>query len=93
MGRAHAECRRLISTHAPAGGATWFDSQKEARRYISTHAPAGGATKALLETVFGFIISTHAPAGGATVLTGKKIPAELFLLTPLREGRHAFTSS
>ena len=22
MGRAHAECRRLISTHAPAGGAT-----------------------------------------------------------------------
>ena len=38
-------CRRNISTHAPAGGATFARTAKLSRRMISTHAPAGGATR------------------------------------------------
>ena len=34
-------------------------------------------------------ISTHAPAGGATVKACIDYTKEQFLLTPLREGRHA----
>ena len=34
----------LISTHAPAGGATTTRAAIEAAAVISTHAPAGGAT-------------------------------------------------
>ena len=38
---------------------------------------------------YGISISTHAPAGGATRQMAPKRSAEhLFLLTPLREGRH-----
>ena len=36
---------------------------------------------------FCLIISTHAPAGGATLPTGKLEDFDIFLLTPLREGR------
>ncbi len=62
------EIRALISTHAPAGGAT--DCVYRARwrgQKISTHAPAGGATLDVDVGVVLFNISTHAPAGGATV--------------------------
>ena len=34
------------------------------------------------------VISTHAPAGGATVALSANALREVFLLTPLREGRH-----
>ena len=34
----------VISTHAPAGGATWYKDYYGIRYSISTHAPAGGAT-------------------------------------------------
>ena len=37
----------IISTHAPAGGATAPAQPKKRKIFISTHAPAGGATKAL----------------------------------------------
>ena len=37
---------QLISTHAPAGGATNRGCTARRTRYISTHAPAGGATLA-----------------------------------------------
>ena len=57
----------IISTHAPAGGATCQRVGSHAGNdIISTHAPAGGATlstdniKVWLQP-----ISTHAPAGGA----------------------------
>ena len=33
------------------------------------------------------MISTHAPAGGATFAAGALEDADVFLLTPLREGR------
>ena len=58
----------LISTHAPAGGATQRKkSTKASRIHISTHAPAGGATAAPAAACHaGRRISTHAPAGGAT---------------------------
>ena len=36
---------RLISTHAPAGGATYPDYGMADETFISTHAPAGGATQ------------------------------------------------
>ena len=35
----------IISTHAPAGGATTSDFASVERKLISTHAPAGGATR------------------------------------------------
>ena len=79
----------LISTHAPAGGAT------EARRgtlHRSLHfysRPCGrgddgtDATKVVPRR-----ISTHAPAGGATGSSGStSASGAVFLLTPLREGR------
>ena len=36
---------RPISTHAPAGGATYRWYEKNGCGEISTHAPAGGATR------------------------------------------------
>ena len=78
---------QYISTHAPAGGATYaliFDFSKY---FISTHAPAGGATDDVVPPPDEVVISTHAPAGGATVYQRKAVAARKFLLTPLREGR------
>ena len=57
---------------------------------ISTHAPAGGATGSDVLPFSRIAISTHAPAGGATYAVGVSgREGELFLLTPLREGRPA----
>ena len=78
----------LISTHAPAGGATSpYGIGFLGRRHISTHAPAGGATH-----LAGFgrscqtFLLTPLREGrhGAQPLPQA---APLFLLTPLREGR------
>ena len=55
---------------------------------ISTHAPAGGATKASRRVIHPIPISTHAPAGGATKKADASGKPTIFLLTPLREGRH-----
>ena len=58
---------------------------------ISTHAPAGGATQHVFLKVRNGIISTHAPAGGATASTSCiSLSSNLFLLTPLREGRREY---
>ena len=93
-GRPQARDRRAeifnISTHAPAGGATKSPYRLSLRSAISTHAPAGGATISMTKESAAFAISTHAPAGGAT--GSARLPASVqgsFLLTPLREGRHA----
>ena len=107
--RSPAQNAMLISTHAPAGGATELTSEESAsglflltplregrpvqtvnaRRciVISTHAPAGGATTFGASKISVSSISTHAPAGGATFGNVKRGVANLFLLTPLREGR------
>ena len=67
MGRMADSAELLISTHAPAGGATRFCvRQQENPCHISTHAPAGGATCSERKNKHGSKISTHAPAGGAT---------------------------
>ena len=68
----------LISTHAPAGGATLGCGLLPLGRKISTHAPAGGATCLAAGCVLRFPqISTHAPAGGATVNTA--VPVLVFV--------------
>ena len=81
----------IISTHAPAGGATKIVIVYGRGKSISTHAPAGGATHAAAKIAAGrVIISTHAPAGGATFpIVVYPITVPLFLLTPLREGRRS----
>ena len=86
----------IISTHAPAGGATYKVSTRVLTvRCISTHAPAGGATNFSDGTMDGAsVISTHAPAGGATCSSQISKPTSpVFLLTPLREGRLSWLSS
>ena len=50
--------------------------------------PCGrGDRRAAEDGVEGRVISTHAPAGGATLIIACAAGADLFLLTPLREGR------
>ena len=65
------------------------ERQRLDHRRISTHAPAGGATYVVYIIGHNVNISTHAPAGGATFwLLSEPVKMPLFLLTPLREGRH-----
>ena len=64
----------IISTHAPAGGATGGVVDGYVLASISTHAPAGGATGSGAAELLSTEISTHAPAGGATSAAGKEIP-------------------
>ena len=78
----------IISTHAPAGGATRTAPVIHPAQKISTHAPAGGATGLDASIEAAPVISTHAPAGGATQGIRRDSPRLVFLLTPLREGRH-----
>ena len=78
----------LISTHAPAGGATrQRPDDGKARARISTHAPAGGATK--LRAFFadeGKFLLTPLREGRLSSRIAFS-SASVFLLTPLREGR------
>ena len=69
--------RFIISTHAPAGGATALAPHPPASGRISTHAPAGGATHSLHIRLRPVGISTHAPAGGATATTQEAHLAEI----------------
>ena len=78
----------FISTHAPAGGATHGGAQSGERGRISTHAPAGGATPrgGKSNPLSPYFYSRPCGRGD----DGKKefkCSLELFLLTPLREGR------
>ena len=79
-----------ISTHAPAGGATlpiWAQLQKQIG--ISTHAPAGGATTCRSSSRSSAFYFYSRPCGrGDTRDKVQTIGASVFLLTPLREGRH-----
>ncbi len=56
----------IISTHAPARGATDRSEDLRTGFFISTHAPARGATAPVAGALGYNMISTHAPAGGAT---------------------------
>ena len=78
----------LISTHAPAGGATLPPSSGRTQPRISTHAPAGGATRSartLLPKSENFYSRPCGRGDPAQLLAGKA--QRKFLLTPLREGR------
>ena len=77
-----------ISTHAPAGGATeaqagYIPCNQDFYSRPCGRGDGGGARAAHGDVV----ISTHAPAGGATVALSANALREVFLLTPLREGR------
>ena len=79
----------VISTHAPAWGATKAVLLSFIGDYISTHAPAWGATeKQHKNGERSNDISTHAPAWGATVIgIQHRKYTNKFLLTPPRGGR------
>ena len=88
----YANC--IISTHAPAGGATRSTraSRQSRRNFYSRPCGRGDAVKQ--DGAFaGYAISTHAPAGGATLRTDNHFAQRVFLLTPLREGRQGKTVS
>ena len=77
-----------ISTHTPAGGATeaqagYIPCNQDFYSRPCGRGDGGGARAAHGDVV----ISTHAPAGGATVALSANALREVFLLTPLREGR------
>ena len=57
---------KLVSIHAPAGGATSNAKGVFTIGEVSIHAPAGGATSfsEIVDTIQS--VSIHAPAGGAT---------------------------
>ena len=77
-----------ISTHAPAGGATWPSSGSSCLPvpFLLTPLREGRRADAPIGTQQ-HIISTHAPAGGATTSIRAAQEGGKFLLTPLREGR------
>ena len=79
----------FISTHAPAGGATVAPDGLEAVFHeISTHAPAGGATRERLKRSPATMHFYSRPCGrGDIIYLDANEDVELFLLTPLREGR------
>ena len=78
----------LISTHAPAGGATRNLREMLCKELISTHAPAGGATYNRYSPRDEKHHFYSRPCGrGDKIWPGSKKPDDPFLLTPLREGR------
>ena len=81
----------IISTHAPAGGATHLLRRAQVDVvFLLTPLREGRRSRAYeAPSTFSFI-STHAPAGGATSYRCLLIHHNQFLLTPLREGRQAY---
>ena len=77
-----------ISTHAPAGGATEAQAGYIPCNQDFYSRPCGRGDGFLADRLDVLLISTHAPAGGATVALSANALREVFLLTPLREGRH-----
>ena len=79
----------IISTHAPAGGATGELANAYKYLRISTHAPAGGATHtpSAISMAFVFLLTPLREGRPARRCQASAIQA--FLLTPLREGRRS----
>ena len=77
----------VISTHAPAWGATKAGLLSFIGDYISTHAPAWGATeKQHKNGERSNDISTHAPAWGATNSSILLVPATAYFYSRPRVG-------
>ena len=71
----------IISTHAPAGGATRVLFALYAFNYNFYSRPCGrGDVGAPLEYASSVAISTHAPAGGATFSV--KLPRVILFISP-----------
>ena len=62
---------QIVSTHAPAWGATPGPRRSGEVEGVSTHAPAWGATAANPLCERHLKVSTHAPAWGATTNNGR----------------------
>ena len=79
----------LISTHAPAGGATQDSYVRCMGKKHFYSRPCGRGDVMVAQPVKpSTSISTHAPAGGATQQQKSlRMHRLVFLLTPLREGR------
>ena len=78
----------IISTHAPARGATTPPDLGEAVHAISTHAPAWGATEELQATVGGYIeFLLTPPRGERHPFVYNECHYDKFLLTPQNRGR------
>ena len=78
----------VISTHAPAGGATRaLTKAVRKQETISTHAPAGGATRLVAPSMSEGRFLLTPLREGRRERTGEAASAVGFLLTPLREGR------
>ena len=84
----HAGEHFIISTHAPAWGATRYQSTTGRRCCDFYSRPrVGGDANEPTNQANAKAISTHAPAWGATVLVDCDGQANLFLLTPQNRGR------
>ena len=77
----------MISTHAPAGGATYWEILFEQWDAFLLTPLREGRRTILFSICSALHISTHAPAGGATEKNEIVRGGIKFLLTPLREGR------
>ena len=78
----------MISTHAPAGGATVANNYTGSLPYLFLLTPLREGRQIAALALPNRIISTHAPAGGATEGARAYVVFDFkFLLTPLREGR------
>ena len=85
---------KIISTHAPAGGATDSGVTAQLVGNISTHAPAGGATIARLEkkSLPSDFYSRPCGRGDEGTMANNGAISK-FLLTPLREGRRSVSAT
>ena len=81
--------RLVVSTHAPARGATAPPEKPPPPPWVSTHAPARGATLSILDSSSYVPVSTHAPARGATYLPNVWNTGIKFQLTRPRGARQA----
>ena len=82
----------IVSTHAPARGATSWPQLLLRLNVVSTHAPARGATWDPMGYVFAAEVSTHAPARGATELRMADRSTIVFQLTRPRGARPGVAS-
>ena len=83
----------LVSTHAPARGATDRSVCSRMVRGVSTHAPARGATQCNHGKTMFILVSTHAPARGATNKLAERFPERWCFNPRTRTGcdLHAFS--
>ena len=78
----------FLLTPLREGRLQYKDRYPEQSLYFYSRPCGRGDFESAITGVAKTTISTHAPAGGATVALSANALREVFLLTPLREGRH-----